>query len=202
MEMSVPVRLPIGTTTLVMPEQSILRHWIQQAKAGDTAAFEKILRSHERLVLRTAQRMLANNEDAKDAAQEVFLRLHKNLAKIREDGELIPWLYRMTVNISLDLWRRHKRSGVTAGEVPEPADPGLNPEESLARAQRAKLLAEALEELPPKERAALVLRDLEDCSTAEVAGILRSSEATVRSQISTARVKIKKFMDDRLGERK
>ena len=173
-----------------MAEESMLHRWVAEAKAGDAAAFERILRHHERLVLRTAQRMLWNREDSKDAAQEVFLRLYRSLGKFQDERELRPWLYRMTVNLSLDALRKRKSEPVDV----ELADERLDPEATAAVTQETALIRAALKTLAPKEQAAIVLRDLEGCTTAEVAMILESSEATVRSQISTGRVKIRKFV--------
>lgn len=182
-----------------MSEQSLLGHWIEKARTGDTAAFERIMLLHERMVLRTAQRLLLNAEDAKDAAQEVFLKMHKNLGRFREDKELAPWLYRMTVNVCLDSKRR-RRPGMPIEHAAEPQDTALDPEEALRAAQERNLVEAALRQLPERERAAIVLRDLEGCSTAEAAGILGSSEGTVRSQISTARTKIRKFVAEQLSK--
>jgi RNA polymerase sigma-70 factor (ECF subfamily) len=179
-------------------ERTLLRHWIEKAKSGDAAAFERIFVLHERMVLRTAQRLLMNIEDAKDAAQEVFLRLHRNLPRIREDKDLAPWLYRMTVNICLDAKRRSKPN-VPIDQTREACDLSLDPEQALRRGQERALLTAALHLLGDRERAAIVLRDLEGCSTAAVAEILGSSEGTVRSQISTGRAKIRKFVLERLG---
>src|SRR5690242_14629893 len=77
------------------------------AQAGDRAAFERLMRQHERLVLTTALRLLGNREDARDAAQEVFLRLYRNLAKVESARNLAGWLYRVTVNVCHD--QRRKR---------------------------------------------------------------------------------------------
>jgi RNA polymerase sigma-70 factor, ECF subfamily len=176
-------------------EQRVLREWIIRARKGDASAFECIVRRHERLVLGTAHKMLGNGEDAKDAAQELFLRLHKNLHEFQERRELVPWLYRMTVNVCLDMRRKRKTRGFAKSEVVYAVDGRPNPEERLEAAHRRDLLMTALLQLSPKERAAIVLRDIEGLPTAEVANILRSSEATVRSQISTARTKLKRFLE-------
>jgi RNA polymerase sigma-70 factor (ECF subfamily) len=80
-------------------------------------------------------------------------------------------------------------------------DQAPDPEQSILFAQRRELIAAALEELTPHERDAIVLRDLEGLSTAEVARILGSTETTVRSQISTGRVKIKRFVMSQLGRK-
>jgi RNA polymerase sigma-70 factor, ECF subfamily len=176
-----------------MLEQSLLRQLIKEAKSGDAAAFERIIIVHERMVLRLAQRLLLNREDAKDAAQEVFIRLHRNLSRFQEEKDFGPWLYRMTVNICRDSLRRSPR-GPSSDLILEIPDRALDPEQSLLLAQRQKLVLSALESLSAREREVIVLRDLEGCSTSEVAQALRISEATVRSQISTARVKIKRFV--------
>ncbi|MGA8027339.1 MAG: sigma-70 family RNA polymerase sigma factor [Bryobacteraceae bacterium] len=132
-----------------MLEQTLLRQTITQARAGDEAAFERIVILHEQMVLRTAQRLLLNNEAAKDAAQEVFLRLHRNLHQLRDGKDLVPWLYRITVNICLDAKRRSKPV-VCLDSLPEAADRSLNPEQALSRAQHRALIVSALRELSKK----------------------------------------------------
>jgi RNA polymerase sigma-70 factor (ECF subfamily) len=180
-----------------MLEYTLLRQWIESAKTGDEAAFERILVMHEKLVLRVARRILPDPEDAKDAAQEVFLRLHRNLQRFEADKQLTPWLYRMTVNIALDVCRRSKRNEAFEPNA-EPVDRTPDPEQTLLGEQRRRIIAAALTRLSPKERAAIVLRDMEGLSTADVARILESSETTVRSHISTGKAKLKSIVEARL----
>jgi len=108
--------------------------------------------------------------------------------------ELSGWLYRVTVNASHDL--RRKRPGTDPMEFASavPAA-GNDPQQSATEAERRRVLEMSLRILSEKERAALVLRDLQGLSTEEVARVLGSTEATVRSQISKARVKVKDFME-------
>jgi RNA polymerase sigma-70 factor, ECF subfamily len=176
-----------------MSEQDLLRHLIQDAKAGDVASFERIVDLHERVVLGLAQKILLNREAAKDAAQEVFIRLHKNLRRLDEDRDLSAWLYRTTSNACFDILRRTKQD-LPLDLLSDPADHALNPEELMTETQRRRLIFSALKELSPREREAVILRDLEGHSTAEVARILDVTEGTVRCQISTGRVKIKNFV--------
>jgi RNA polymerase sigma-70 factor (ECF subfamily) len=167
---------------------------LEAAKAGDLAAFERLMRQHERVVLATAWRLLGNLEDAQDAAQDVFLRLYRNLAKVEASGSLTGWLYRVTVNVCHD--HRRRRSVMEPVEEWEGiAATGGGPQEELVSAERRRVLDLSLRRLSKKERAAVVLRDLEGLSTSEVARILGSSEATVRSQLSKARVKMKGFVE-------
>jgi RNA polymerase sigma-70 factor, ECF subfamily len=194
MDMAVSLMCPFSAE----PEST--QRLIQQAKAGDAAAFERIVMLYERIVLRLARRLLLDPEAARDAAQEVFLRLHGKLGKFQEEKDLTPWLYRMTVNLCHDL-RRRSRPGIALELAPTPRDAAPDPEQSMELLQRQQLLTAALKELSAREREAIVLRDLEGLSTAEVARVLRSSQGTVRSQISTGRVKIKKFVMAQLGRR-
>ena len=181
-----------------MCEQDRLRQLIGDAKAGDVSAFERLVVLHERAVLRFAQRLLLNREAACDAAQEVFLRLYRSIRSIDERRELSPWLYRTTSNICLDMLRR-TRNDLSIDLVAEPEVEGRNPEQALRLAQQQQMLLEALRELSPRERQAIVLRDLEGWSTTEVAELLGSTETTVRSQISTGRVKLRNYIMARTG---
>ncbi len=169
---------------------------VRQAKAGDAAAFEAILCQFERRVLLTAMRLLNGNlEDAKDAAQQVFLRLHRSLHQLDANRHFASWLYRITVNVCRDMLRvRARRPVVPLEEAGHCAMAG-GTEDVMRRDDQMRLICAALATLPERERAAIVLRDIEGIATSEVARILGSSEVTVRSQISNGRVKIRKFID-------
>jgi RNA polymerase sigma-70 factor (ECF subfamily) len=154
--------------------------------------FERIMQSHQRMVVSTAYRLLGRMEDAHDAAQEVFLRLFKNLGRIQGDAK--PWLYRVTVNVCNDHLRRR---GVVKWPDVNEADPAPDASRTIELDDRKRLLMEGLATLPARERAAVVLRDIEGLSTREVAAILDIEEVTVRSQISAARVKLAKYVRSR-----
>lgn len=193
--------MAVSSTAHFLLEPALLRDWIIKARTGDQAAFEHLLVTHERMVLGVAQRLLLDAEDAKDAAQEVFLRLHRNLSRFREDKDFIPWLYRMTVNICLDSKRRSKPR-VSLDQTAETPANSPTPEETLHSAQQRALVLEALRKLPERERLSIVLRDLEGRPTAEVAALLGTTETTVRSQISTGRARIRKLLSEHMGARK
>jgi len=167
---------------------------IEAAKAGDLAAFETLMRQHERSVLVTAYRLLGSLPDAQDVSQEVFLKLYRNLAKVDASGNLAGWLYRVTANACHDV-RRRKRPATPMEFAEDLRAVGPDPQQVSTEAERRRVLEMSLRMLPEKERAALVLRDLEGLSTEEVARALGSSEATVRSQISKARVKVRGFVE-------
>lgn len=156
---------------------------------------------HERQVLSTALRMLGRLEDAQDAAQEVFLKLYRSLQRLENIREVRPWLYRVTLNVCHDLSRQNRRwpSGELTGLEQWSGQP--DPEAAWRETERRQVLERALTKLPEKERAAVILRDIEGLSTREVAEVLGSSEVTVRSQICSARIKMKTFTDRYLRKR-
>lgn len=153
------------------------------------AFFERLVRLHERMVLGVAYRLLGRMEDAQDAAQEVFLRLLQKHNQI--EGDPKPWLYRVTVNVCNDWYRRRV---AVAPPDEQAADPSHDALTAITIEERKRLLREGLQTLAPRERAAVVMRDIEGRSTQEVAGILGVEEVTVRSQISVARVKLAKYV--------
>jgi len=170
------------------------RQTIRAAKAGDLAAFETLMRRHERLVLGTALRLLGDLADAQDASEEVFLRLYRNLGKLERAENFSGWLYKVTVNVCHDL--RRKRPAAAPVEDAEALISGAaDPLEVAGQTERRRALDLSLRMLSERERAAVVLRDLEGLTTSEVAGAMACTEATVRSQISQARVKMRGFLD-------
>lgn len=192
--MTLPISEPRNVTEL---------DTFQRARAGDVSAFEQLLRGHERIVLRLAMRLTGNLQDAQDVAQEVFLKLHRELKRFHDADSVAPWLYRVTVNASFDSRRRRKRSRLTSigqdwnnwrSEQPTP--------EAMAQTrQEEDLLQAGMSTLSERERAAIALRELQGLSTAEVAQILGSTESTVRVQISAARIKLRKFFEKVRGQK-
>jgi len=167
-----------------------LQELITRAQAGDDRSFEEIMILHERRVFRTALRILGNAEDARDAAQEVFLRLFKFLDRFDVRKGLHPWLYTITLNVCRDIARKRRPEELLPEQLQDHA--ASNPH---SRSVGIRIIEQGLKALTEKERAALVLRDLQGLSTQEVAEILGSSETTVRSHISRARIKLKEFRD-------
>jgi len=148
--------------------------------------------AHQQRVLRTAYRLLGRVEDAQDVTQEVFLRLLQHLHHVDADDPK-AWLYRVTVNVCNDHYRR-RRPVVEAVDL---ADPAPGPQHALELEDRKQLLTQGLATLPERERTAVVLRDIEGLPTREVAGILGVEEVTVRSQISKARMRLAEYVRTR-----
>ena len=179
-------------------DQSSLSLLIERAANGDKAAFEQVMINSEQRVMAMTWRMLGNEADARDASQEVFLRVYKYLGRFRRDQDFFAWLYGITVNVCRDFLKKRQSHtsrfvsfGEDAGVAYEVADEHADAEQVLVQTQQHELIGKAMGTLPFKERASIVLRDVEGLSTDEVARIMKSSATTVRSQISSARKKIR-----------
>ncbi len=183
------------------PADEAILSLMARARAGDAAAFDQIIVSQQHRVIALAWRLLGNQDDARDAAQESFLRIYKNLNKFDPTRDFSGWLYRIVVNVCHDIARKRNRidnasleAEFEAGKLREPAS-AHDTETAAMLSQEQALIARALASLTERERAAIVLRDFEGLSTEEVARILGTRPATVRSQICSARSKIKAFRD-------
>ncbi len=172
-----------GELTLTIREADLPRH-----------RFELLHAEHQQRVLRTAYRLLGRLEDAQDASQEVFLRLLKYLDNIEGDPQF--WLYRVTVNVCNDHYRR-KPFVVETPDI-QHADPAPRADRILELDERKRLLMAAIARLPEREREAIVLRDIEGLTTREAAGVLGVEEVTVRAHICAARAKLAKYIRSRV----
>ena len=176
---------------------------MRRARAGDAQAFAVLVERHERMVLRTALRLLGRLDLAQDAAQDAFLRLHRHLGRFDESRELGPWLYRVVVNVCRDVARRGHGARLVAlsdaASLANPSDGAREREDAVTRDEQRRLVQAALLTLPAREREAIVLRDIEGLSSEDVARILGTSAGTVRSQVSAARLKIKRYVEAQRG---
>lgn len=178
----------------------------ERAAGGDLRAFDELMVRTERRVVSIAWRMLGNRDDARDAAQEVFLRVYRSIGRYRPDEPFMAWVYRITTNVCHDVGRRRRRFESRHAPIEPDAVSELTScsdvEGEILRDQRRLLVTQAVATLPERERAAFVLRDLEGLSTEEVANVLGTRPVTVRSQVSLARTKIRAFCARALGNTK
>lgn len=203
MALALEIPLPVNALT---PDQTSLALLIERAAAGDTTAFERIMIHSQQRVMAMTWRMLGNEADARDASQEVFLRVYKYLKRFRQDQDFFAWLYGITVNVCRDSLKKRQNESHrfipfdedSEGKAFEVADEHSDTESIVAQAQQRELIVKALDALPFKERTSIVLRDMEGFSTEEVARIMKSSSTTVRSQISSARKKIRIYCQRQL----
>ena len=185
------------------PEALEIETLVQRTLDGDCRAFEQIVLRYERRVMMLSARLLHGLDEAQDATQEVFLRAFKYLHRLDVRRPIEPWLMRITVNVCRDFQRNIQRRHSTFTESStqnDAPDESRDPYAGFAWEQERQRLWKVLNELPAKEKMAVILRDVEGFSTAEVAEILGSSESTVRSQICRGRLRIKEAMDYKTGE--
>ena len=169
---------------------------LARARGGDAAAFERLVLIHEKMVARTAYRIMNDSEAARDIAQETFLRLYRNLKRLDIEPALAAWLYRVTVNLCRDALRA-RREWRELDDRQTSSDP--SPETLTRLGQRRDMLESALAELPARERMVVVLREIEGLSATEVAAIMGTTEGTVRSQAFSARAKLKRLLSKWMG---
>jgi RNA polymerase sigma-70 factor (ECF subfamily) len=181
------------------PDGEVSRALVERAVSGDAEAFEQIVVHHERRILNLALRFTGDMADAQDASQETFLRAYRYLHRLDTDRPIRPWLMRIAVNVCCDLFRR-RQADRNSDLAPAPDTSPETPHTQLAADEDKRRLRAALGGLPEKQRAAIVLRDIEGLTTREVAEVLGSSESTVRVQISRARLRLREIL--RRRERK
>lgn len=167
---------------------------ILRAQKGDAQAFETLYEQHLKRVYNIAWRMMGNDADAQDVAQEVMLKAWRALPGFKLDSSLSTWLYRIAMNACSDELRKRKTKTVSVDVLAEtghePGDDGF--EQSTADSQN---LAWAIGQLNEEYRAAVVLRDVEGYSYEEIAQILRCPIGTVRSRINRAREHLRALID-------
>ncbi len=168
--------------------------------AGDTAAFERLMRRYNRRLYRLARVTLRHDGDAEDALQEAYLQAYRAIGTFRGEASLGTWLSHLVMNECLNrLRKRARRDGIAPmvsidaddsdaeDDAMDDAPPAERPEDTLARAQLRRLIERRLDELPGSFAAVFVLRGIEELSVEETAQSLGIPEATVRSRYFRAR---------------
>lgn len=168
--------------------------------AGWQERQDEFVREHLRRVFLIIYRIVGNVEDAQDLAQEAFIKALQRQDQLKDLDKAAHWLSRIASNTAIDFLRRQGRASFTELDEavsPIAAPPERSPEALLLAAERQDYLEEGLSRLTPRERAALILRDVEDLPADEVARRLGCGKATVRSHIANARIKFKRYMERR-----
>jgi RNA polymerase sigma-70 factor (ECF subfamily) len=169
---------------------------VRLCQDGDMAAFEQLFHRHQERVHSVASRMMNNPEDALDMTQEIFLRAYQKIGKFRFTSAFSTWLYRLATNLCIDELRKRKRTSNTAPleEAISEAD-GNSPEEDAILSDRQSQVWKAIDSLKEKERAIIVLRDIEGLSYKEISQVLGYSLGRVKSRIHEARQKLKVILE-------
>ena len=163
-------------------EKSVLKKAIQ----GDEEAFTALVEFYQERVYWLAYHILQDAEEAKDIAQEAFLRVYRSLHRFSLEQSFYTWLYQIVVNLCIDHFRRQKRKGtLSLEELPEPEWECLSP--SLGEEELTQKVEKVLARIPPKYRIVLYLRDVEGLTSKEISKIIGASHTTTRWRLHQAR---------------
>ena len=172
---------------------------VDETRRGDQAAFGQLVQRYERRLMRVVLRFISDLDLAEDLAQETFLRAYERLDQFDPSRRFGPWLFRIGVNLTLDFHRKRKRriwsifftDRAPEGNFdPQAADP--RPELDLQQE-----VQQVIAQIPEKYRTVLVLRDLENFSTSEIAAILDRKETTIRWRLAEARNRFQELWEKR-----
>jgi RNA polymerase sigma-70 factor (ECF subfamily) len=185
---------------------------VKRVRGGDQRAFKLLVERYQRKVYAVALGMLKDKEEAMDVSQEAFVKVYKYLDHFKGDASFYTWLYRITVNICIDVIRKRQSAGGEAVEFDEtlPMDVseanigalgsrlGTNPQKSALRRELAEKIQEALATVPEKHRAILLLREIEGMSYEDLSRTLDIPKGTVMSRLFHARAKVQKILSQYL----
>lgn len=182
-----------------------------RAKQGDHEAFRILVERYQGRAYALALRVLKDEERARDAVQEGFLKAYTSLAKFEGRSSFYTWLYRLVMNHCLDMKRRDRSEREVEWDETRPGEPAGAPEaEALAgqgagqagpareleRSELRKRIAEAIAQLPGEARETLLLREVDGLSYAEIAEALSIPKGTVMSRLHYARKRVQQILTD------
>ncbi|MGE5632629.1 MAG: sigma-70 family RNA polymerase sigma factor [Caulobacteraceae bacterium] len=170
---------------------------IKKSKSGDIESFELLISSYDKKAYNIALRMMGNEEDAKDMAQEALIRVFKAVKDFKEQSSFSTWLYRIVTNVCLDELRRRKKEKTVSLENTVETDSGEmrlevcsdkeTPENVYERLEQRQLIKDAIKELNEEYRSVIILRDIQGFSYEEISSMLDCSLGTIKSRINRAR---------------
>jgi RNA polymerase sigma-70 factor (ECF subfamily) len=156
----------------------------------------RFVSEHLRRIFVQIYRIVRNVADAEDLTQEAFIKALQRQDQLKDEEKAAHWLSRIATNTAIDFLRRSGRVSFCELDV-APESHAETPEHLLLRSEHQEYLEDGLRLLSPRERAALMLRDVEGLDAEEVARHLDCSKATVRSHIANARIKFRRYMERR-----
>lgn len=180
---------------------------VERAQRGDKQAFRQLVERHQRRAFAIAIGLVRDENDAREIVQEAFLRVFRSLDKFQGGSSFFTWLYRIVVNLAIDLMRKPARREAELFDNPPPPDEaeplpfiarleGADPLRSLERRHIAKRISEALDALPPYHRSVILMREVEGMSYQEMAEAMQVSKGTIMSRLFHARQKLQRALAD------
>lgn len=185
---------------------------VKRVKTGDQRAFKLLVERYQRKIYAVALGMVKDKEEALDISQEAFVKVYKYLDHFKGDSSFYTWLYRITVNICIDALRKKQALRGEQVELDEAVKMdtaeanigalgsrlGTNPQKSALRKELAEKIQQALEAVPEKHRAILLLREVEGMSYEDLSRTLEIPKGTVMSRLFHARTKVQKILSEYL----
>lgn len=176
---------------------------VKRIISGDVDAFEEIIQKYEKKIFGLIYNMLKCENDIEDIAQEVFLKVYRNLDKFKGDSSLYTWIYRIATNTCLDYLKKRRevvyideKIKTDDGEVDFQLQSSEKQQDELYEDKELKeKLEKCIDKLPPKQKAMIILRDVKGLSYEEISKILDLKLGTVKSQINRARLKLKDLLE-------
>lgn len=170
---------------------------IARAGDGDQAAFQELVERYQGAVYNLAYRMLGVPEEAEDAAQEIFVRVYRQLARYDRSRKFSTWVLAIATNYCIDQLRRRRLQLVPLENIiPWARAREAGPEREALDREACDELQGLLRRLPEKYRAVLILRYWEELSCAEIGEVLRVPEGTVKTQLHRARKALERLMSE------
>ena len=188
---------PLGATPMSDAPETPLDDTalVEAAIAGDTAAFDVLVTRHRRSVYQVCYRFVNHHEDAADLTQDTFVRAWKALGSFRGQARFSTWIYRIAVNVCLNRvsLKTPKTDAVDFDLVADQREPA--PGAAIDAAERQAMVRAAVKSLPPRQRAALILRTYHELSHQEVADIVGTSVGAVKANVFHALANLRKRLE-------
>lgn len=179
---------------------------VAEIKAGDNKAFEELVQKYQKRIYMIAYGILKNESDAYDATQEVFLKVFKYIKNFKENSTLYTWMYKITKNVSIDMYRKKKNLSPTEYQDYHSKNPDVyadtihhkvvSPLEQAEKNELSVKMAKAMEKLSEDHKKILRLREFDGLSYSEIAELLEISQGTVMSRLHHARNNLKKYLKE------
>jgi RNA polymerase sigma-70 factor (ECF subfamily) len=172
---------------------------VERAQAGDSGAFEELVRRHADRLYAVVLRFVADGDEAQEVTQEAFLRAWRSIRRFEGRSAFFTWLYRIGINeAKRRAGRRPPATVVSLDDEPVPEAPDWSeaPETRSDRRDLRDVLEHAIRGLPIDYRATIILRDVEGLSTREAAEIMDLGEAAFKSRLHRARLAVRRALDE------
>jgi len=174
---------------------------VKKVTKGDREAFAELVRRYKKKIYSVAYRMLGNHLDADEVTQETFVRVYKRRHELKSVSYFSSFILRIATNYSIDLIRRRQKGFISVDDLSlypevqiELSGKIIKPDRNLENAEILLEISRAIEKLPPRQKMAVILHDIEGYSKAEIAYALSCPQATVRSNLHIARRKLRKWL--------